>query len=85
MELSKTFTSYTPKQKDIIEEIVKTDIDELQWTEDPYTKRAYHLDKDGYHFELIFYFNNGFINVNADHRMGGGYNDTWNQDGEKIF
>ena len=80
----KTFPTLSLIQKSLLFDVILTDPDTLEWTDDTYTLKAFYVDKKGWMYKMRFTFNNGWLFVEAEHRMGGYDKYTWNQEGRGL-
>ena len=80
----KTFPSLSLIQKQRLYDIILVDPDTLEWKDDTYKLSTWFADKQGYVYTIRFTFNNGWLFVEAEHRMGAGFRHTWDQDGERM-
>ena len=80
----KTFPSLSLIQKQRLFDLILVDPDTLKWEDDTYTLKACTVDKKAFVYTIRFTFNNGWLSVEADHRMGAGFRHTWDQEGERI-
>ena len=80
----KNYSEPTLKQLMLLSNEIKKHPSELKWKDDGYKLKTWHQDDEGYMYDVMFYYNNGFLTVKGEHRLGGGLNETWNQEGVKV-
>lgn len=80
-----SFPLISPIQMIRLFDVIKTDTDKIKWTADEYQLKGFTVDKNGWVYTIQFTFNNGWLTVVADHRMGGYDKYIWDQEGESVI
>ena len=81
---SKKYYSLSDVQKELLYELIQRDPESLDWEKDGYKLSAWYIDEESNSYTITLYYNNGYLIVIGEHRLGIGSKNVWNQEGEKI-